>query len=659
MSNEIFCGQVMHHRLKPVSHIFSYPITNLFIDLEPLPNLIQGSSLFGLNKFKPFSFFDKDYIEPTAEAWIVKVRRALGHRAEAIKEIKVLTTPRFFGYVFNPVSFYFCFLESQKLDSIIVEINNTFSERHLYILDKFEGESLESGLTASHQKAFYVSPFNDLSGTYEYNFKLSKQLLDVSLNIRRNNEIVFRSGIKGALIPFTQKSLLINLLSSPLRLWAAMPLILWQAAKLYYYKKLPVKHKPIPANEMTFVTAEPGLLDRIAMQAILKFLTHIKIGYLSVELPNKESKQFGDPSSLDRGTLVIHDYSFFRKVMISGDIGFGEAFTEGLWDTPDLTGLITLFIKNEKALYKQPSLFSKLGVVRNRLSHLSRKNTPKNSRENIKAHYDLSNDMFSLFLDESMMYSSAIYPREDSSLNEAQLTKIQAIIDRAEIRSSDHVLEIGSGWGGFAIEAARRTGCRITTITLSTEQKRLAEERIQAAGLSNKIDVQLIDYRHISGSFDKIVSIEMIEAVGKEFLGDYFAAISKLLKPGGRAVIQAITIPDQRYETYCRGVDWIQKHIFPGSHIPSLGSLVQAISSRTSLLVQEVASIGLHYARTLKEWRIAFNKASQTLSDHRFNEEFQRAWNYYFAYCEAGFATSALNDIHLVLSKPKSDTLNP
>jgi cyclopropane-fatty-acyl-phospholipid synthase len=187
----------------------------------------------------------------------------------------------------------------------------------------------------------------------------------------------------------------------------------------------------------------------------------------------------------------------------------------------------------------------------------------------------------------------------------------------------------------------------------------LAEERIKAAGLADKIEVRLIDYRKVSGSFDKIVSIEMIEAVGKEFLGEYFAAISKLLKPGGRAVIQAITIPDQRYETYCKGVDWIQKHIFPGSHIPSLGSLINAISSRTSLLVQEVASIGLHYARTLKEWRLAFNQASQNLADHGFNEEFQRAWNYYFAYCEAGFATSALNDIHLVLSKPKSDTLHP
>jgi cyclopropane-fatty-acyl-phospholipid synthase len=659
MSNEIFRGKVMHYRLKPVDHAFAYPITNLFVDLEKLPNLIRENALFGLNQLKPFSFFDKDYIEPTPESWLLKVRRALGNHAEKISNIKVLTTPRFFGYVFNPVSFYFCFTEAKKLAVVIVEINNTFSERHLYTIDEFKGESLEQGLTASHPKAFYVSPFNDLKGDYEYTFKLSKQLLEVTLNISKEDEIVFRSGIKGELTPFTQKSLLTNLVSSPLRLWAAMPLIVWQAAKLYYHKKLPVKHKPIPANEMTFVTSEPGLLDRIAMHAILKFLTHIKVGYLSVELPNKESRQFGDPLSSDRGTLVIHDYSFFRKVMLSGDIGFGESFTEGLWDTPDLTGLITLFIKNERALYKQPSLFSKLGVIRNRLYHLSRKNTVKNSRENIKAHYDLSNDMFGLFLDESMMYSSAIYPKEDSSLNQAQLTKIQAIIDRAEIKSSDHVLEIGSGWGGFAIEAVRRTGCRITTITLSTEQKRLAEERIKAAGLADKIEVRLIDYRKVSGSFDKIVSIEMIEAVGKEFLGEYFAAISKLLKPGGRAVIQAITIPDQRYETYCKGVDWIQKHIFPGSHIPSLGSLINAISSRTSLLVQEVASIGLHYARTLKEWRLAFNQASQNLADHGFNEEFQRAWNYYFAYCEAGFATSALNDIHLVLSKPKSDTLHP
>jgi len=659
MTSEIFIGEVMHHRIKPIDHIFSYPVTNLFIDLKDSPESLPRSPFFGINKKRLISLFDKDYIKPSSNSWLQKATEALGDIAAEVKEIKVLTSPKYLGYVFNPVSFYICFSALKKLRAVLVEINNTFGERHIYLIDQFEGDSLETGLTAKHPKAFYVSPFNDLMGDYEYKLRYSNDLLEIGINIRRDGEIVFRSGIKGRLSPFTPNSLLTKLVLSPLRLWSAMPLIVWQAAKLYYHKKLPVKHKPVPANEMTLVTTSPSMLGRLAISIIFKFLSHIKVGGISVELPNKETRYFGDPNATERGAIVVHDYAFFKKVMTSGDIGFGEAYSEGLFDTPDLTTLLTVFIKNERALDEQPSLFSKLGELRNRLAHLKRRNTPQKSLENIKAHYDLSNDMFALFLDESMMYSSAIYPREDATLNEAQIFKIKTIIERAEIKSTDHILEIGSGWGGFAIEAAKHTGCQVTTITLSSEQKTLAEERILAAGFKDKIEVKLIDYRHISGSFDKIISIEMIEAVGPEFLGEYFASISRLLKPGGKAVIQGITIPDQRYARYCNGVDWIQKHIFPGSHIPSLGAIVEAISQRTNLLVYEVASIGSHYARTLREWRERFNKVSSKLQERGFGEEFQRAWNYYFAYCEAGFATSALNDIHLVLSKPKSDTLRP
>lgn len=640
----------MHHR-------FVYPVLNIFLDLKNINTVSDLSSLIGYNKFRLLTLNDHNYLEPNNLPWIEKVRKFLGESSKEITEISVLTTPRLLGYVFNPVSFYFCSKSTGEVGAIIVEINNTFGERHLYLLEELSGNSLSTGISATHPKAFYVSPFNDLEGDYEYKFKLNEDILDLTLNISRGGEVVFRTGVKGQLSPFTHKSLLTKILTNPLRLWSAMPLILWQAAKLYYHLKLPVKQKPIPANEMTFVTEKPALIDRLAMAAVFKFLDHIKIGHLILELPNRETREFGDLSALEKGVIIIHEYSFFRKVMLHGDIGFGEAFTEGLWDTPNLTAVITLFIKNERALTEQPSLFSKLGVIRNRFLHMLRRNTPTKSRENIKAHYDLSNEMFKLFLDESMMYSSAIYPEESSTLHEAQQYKIQRIIEKAEIKSSDHVLEIGSGWGGFAIAAVKATGCRVTTITLSTEQKAFAEERIRASGLSDRIEVKLIDYRHVGGLYDKIISIEMIEAVGQEFLGDYFASISRLLRTGGRAVIQAITIPDQRYTTYCQGVDWIQKHIFPGSHIPSLGALNKAISTRSNLLVQDVESIGFHYARTLKEWREQFNASSSVLSKHGFGVEFQRAWNYYFSYCEAGFATTALNDIHLILTKPKGDTL--
>ncbi len=635
----------MHHR-------FVYPVLNIFLDLKNITTISDISCLIGYNKFRILTLSDRDYLEPNNRPWIEKVRKFLGESAEEVTGITVLTTPRLLGYVFNPVSFYFCSKSSGEISAIIVEINNTFGERHLYLLNKLVGNSLSTGIAATHPKAFYVSPFNDLEGDYEYKFKLNSDVLELTLNIRREGEVVFRTGIKGRFTPFTHKSLLTKIVTNPLRLWSAMPLILWQAAKLYYHLKLPVKQKPIPANEMTFVSEKPAIMDRLAMAAVFKFLEHVKVGHLILELPNRETREFGDLNSTDKGVIIIHEYSFFRKIILHGDIGFGEAFTEGLWDTPNLTAVITLFIKNEKALTEQPSLFSKLGVIRNRWLHLRRRNTPVKSRENIKAHYDLSNEMFKLFLDESMMYSSGIYPEESSTLQEAQQHKIHKIIEKAEIKPTDHVLEIGSGWGGFAIAAVKATGCRVTTITLSTEQKALAEARIEAEGLSDKIEVKLIDYRHVGGSFDKVISIEMIEAVGSEFLGDYFAAIERLLKPGGIALIQAITIPDSRYDTYCKGVDWIQKHIFPGSHIPSIGALNKAITSRTKLTVTKIDSIGPHYARTLKDWRDRFNAASQDLTRNGFGVEFQRAWNYYFSYCEAGFATAALDDIHLGLRKP-------
>ncbi|MDZ4786533.1 MAG: DUF1365 family protein [bacterium] len=651
MKTQIFTGKVMHERLKPRIFRFTYPIVNLFLNLDEIKEIFSQKLLFALNRFSLLSFYDRDYVEPTEEPWRSKINKLLGQESSNVKSINILTSPRLLGYTFNPVSFYFCLSEDKRVVAIFVEINNTFGERHIYKLH-LNTTSLIEGISAKHPKEFYVSPFNEVQGDYEYLFKLNQNILQIDLNIREGSELVFRSRVEGKLTNFTKNQLIIKILKNPFLFWSAMPRILWQAAKLFYNQGYPVREKPIPSHKDTYVTATPTFFERWAMSLAFNFLSHIRIGKLIIELPNGETKIFGDSCDTQSATMKIHEYKFFKKVILHGDIGFGEAFTEGLWATPDLTAVISLFIKNEKALSEQPSLFSKIGVIRNRLLHIRRKNTKKGSLRNIKEHYDLSNNLFKLFLDESMMYSCGIFANPDDSLNAAQNNKINTIIEKTQINSSDHVLEIGSGWGGFAITAVQKTGCKVTTITLSAEQKVLAEERIRAANLSDRIDVQLLDYRNIVGKYDKIVSIEMIEAVGQRFLREYFSAISNALRPGGKALIQAITIPDQRYDLYSKSVDWIQKHIFPGSHIPSLGAINTAISEKSNLLTKELESIGLHYSQTLRQWRTRFNAASSELTRNGFGMEFQRAWNYYFCYCEAGFSTKALDVLHIMLQKP-------
>lgn len=280
-----------------------------------------------------------------------------------------------------------------------------------------------------------------------------------------------------------------------------------------------------------------------------------------------------------------------------------------------------------------------LGHTLNRISHLRRANTIQGSRKNIEDHYDLGNAMFSLFLDSTMTYSCAYWNSPEETLEQAQINKLRRIITKAEIKSTDHVLEIGSGWGSFALEAVKLTGCRITTITLSSQQKELTEERIRQEGFEDRIEVKLIDYRDIQGQYDKIVSIEMLEAVGHENLPTYFGSCYKLLKPNGKMVFQVITMRNINYDTYRKECDFIQKHIFPGGICPSVNTILDAIEKSSKFTVKNMENIGIHYARTLRSWREAFLRHKSDILAMGFSESFIRKWEYYFSYCEAGFST--------------------
>jgi cyclopropane-fatty-acyl-phospholipid synthase len=400
-------------------------------------------------------------------------------------------------------------------------------------------------------------------------------------------------------------------------------------------------------------TPKPHFLDALAKRAVLARLRRLEEGQLTL-LDGDEAHTFGRmTAAFPVGVAVrIYDPRFYSEMAFGGTIGAGEAYMQNYWSTEQLTDLVRLFVRNLNVLDNIESGWARLTAPIQKLLHWLNRNTREGSRKNIAAHYDLGNDFFRLFLDETMMYSSAIFPTPGTTLYEAQLHRLDAVCRKLDLQPEDHLLEIGTGWGGFAIYAARRFGCRITTTTISKEQHALAVERVAEAGLQDRITVLLSDYRDLRGQFDKLVSIEMIEAVGHEYYDTFFAKCSSLLKPEGLMVLQAITIADQRYDRAKASVDFIQRYIFPGSCIPSNTAMTASITRSTDLRVFDLEDIGPHYATTLKKWRENLFANLDRVKALGYSDAFIRMWEYYFCYCEGGFAERAIGDVHLVLTKP-------
>jgi len=391
---------------------------------------------------------------------------------------------------------------------------------------------------------------------------------------------------------------------------------------------------------------------------ILNLLTNMPLGSMSLTLPDGEHIQIGNGEGV-AAKVTIHNKSFFKRCVLYGDIGFGEGYVDGDWDTESITDVIKWFILNvEHAPTVSGSNVKAVALnlmkFYNRLFHSRRDNSLNGSRKNISEHYDLSNDFFALWLDPTMTYSSAYFKEENFTLEEAQKAKYQRLCEQLHLKPTDHVLEIGSGWGGNAIYMASNFGCKVTTITISQEQQKLAIERLKAAGLDDKISVEIQDYRKIKGQYDKIVSVEMLEAVGARYFENYFEQCHKLLKQDGILALQVITCPDSRFEALRDGVDWIQKHIFPGSLLPSVGSMNEAINRTGDLTLVDLKDLGLHYARTLKTWFENFNQQLEEVKKLGFSESFIRKWNYYLCYCEAAFEMRNINVMQLVYARPNN-----
>ena len=365
-------------------------------------------------------------------------------------------------------------------------------------------------------------------------------------------------------------------------------------------------------------------------------------------------KHFGDKDTDLSVVIRVHDSRFYRAVALGGSMGAGESYIDGAWSCSDLTKLIQLFSRNLESSNRLGGVIDSLISFARRLGHRLNRNTRSGSRKNISAHYDLSNQFYELFLDPTMTYSSGVFTSDDDTMQDASIEKYDRLCRKLSLCEDDHLLEIGTGWGGFSIHAAKHYGCRITTTTISKEQHAYAKKRIEVEGLQDQIELLCEDYRDLTGQYDKAVSIEMIEAVGHEFLPTYFQQCSNLLKPNGLFAFQAITIPDQRYDSYRRSVDFIQRYVFPGGFLPSVGALASTVGRHTDMQWIHFEDFAEHYARTLECWRKSlFEKVSQA-RELGMSDSFLRLWEFYLCYCEGGFREKQIGVAQILLQKPSN-----
>lgn len=388
---------------------------------------------------------------------------------------------------------------------------------------------------------------------------------------------------------------------------------------------------------------------------MLKLLKQLRHGHLLIR-DQGETWSFGHIESTPSAVLEVHHSRFYQRLFVSGSNGAADSFIDGDWSSPDLTALLELFAANMPLLDSIERASLIWSTPLRLLRQFRRRNNLSGSKRNILAHYDISNDFYQLILDEKMQYSSGIYATPECTLADAQTQKLHRICKQLELSSADHLLEIGTGWGGLAIFAATHYGCQVTTTTISDAQYEIAQQRVQQAGLSHLITLLKQDYRTLTGHYDKLVSIEMIEAVGHHFLPDYFQRLGRLLRPGGRLLIQAITIDDRRYDSYRKGQDFIQERIFPGGCLPSLTEMLRHIKDQTQLQVTGVYDFAQCYARTLADWRNHFEQRWAEIQLLGFDDVFYRLWLFYFCYCEAGFKQRTISVIQLDALQPQSIT---
>ncbi|MGB3827146.1 MAG: DUF1365 family protein [Ornithinimicrobium sp.] len=642
-------GIVAHRRHGPIDHTLRHGVYQWLVDLDHLPRL--RGPLATIAHFSPVDHLGDP--ERSIKDNVVHFARTHGVDLPARPRVVMLANARVLGYVFDPLSVFWCLdSDSGELVCVIAEVHNTYGQRHAYLLNPDESGNADT------DKAFYVSPFYDVTGRYRLHFSLMPHRVAVSVNLHRNGDTEtkpdFSATFHGVPEPVTGRRVLSQITRHPFM--SQKVSILIRAHGIFLWARgLPLRarphHQPPEGIVMTQSQTQieraddaepvmPPVKDAPVRSAIARTLFRYAVTMVPVRVLWPDGSMSGCGDERSPVFEVINPGQFFARLGQDFKIGFGEAYMAGDWQPAlghDLADVLAPFAARMTRLVPEP--LQKFRALADLRAPRIRHNTLDGAKANIEAHYDLSNDLFERFLDPSMTYSSALFDGQepfDGDLEEAQHRKIDSILDMAGVREGSRVLEIGSGWGSLIVRAARR-GAHVTSITLSSEQLALAQDSVDRAGFTDRVDLKLVDYREVHGEFDSIVSVEMIEAVGYDFWPTYFQTIDRLLAPGGAAAIQAITMSHEQMLRTQRSHSWIVKYIFPGGILPSLRAIDEVLAEHTLLEVTDDLSFGKHYAETLKRWRSRFDAYWEDIAPHGFDERFRRMWEFYLGYCEAGF----------------------
>lgn len=660
MTSVLYRGEVVHVRHDEHAHRFRYPVYVAGLDLDELEALPARVRLFSLDRPNLFSLYRRDHAcaQGASASGVDEVGRNGG--ARALREghaavlaahglprparVELVTWLRTAHYLFNPVSFFVGRDAAGRIESVLAEVRNNYGGRHSYVLGPAERLPDRRGKVGFRvEKLFFVSPFIHGPATYDFWFSEGERL-DIHMDVRRpTGEPLLTAHLRGAPSPLTDRALAVAAVRYPLMSLQVIALIYGEALAAHL-RGVPYR-RPGPDHAVTEPPPPPPPRASLARRLVLRELTRrpLRAGRLDVRLPDRTSVVLGDGATAD-ATITVRAERAFSRIALRGELGAGEAYVDGDWDADDLPRALRLFLQATAARGVESPL-TRLAAAPAVLRHrLGRRNHRAGSARNVVAHYDLGNAFYRLFLDEEMVYSCARW-RGAATLEDAQRAKLAHLCDLAALSPGERVLELGCGWGALACTAAAR-GTDVTAVTVSPAQLAYAQARAGA----DRVAFACRDYRDVGGTFDAILSCEMLEAVGARYLPAYFATVAARLRPGGRAVIQTITMPDERYASYLRSVDWMQTYVFPGSHIPSIGAIDRAATA-AGLRIARADDVGLDYVPTLATWRRRFHAAAGEVRALGFDDAFVRTWDLYLAFSEAAFAERTLAVHQLVLQR--------
>jgi cyclopropane-fatty-acyl-phospholipid synthase len=632
----------------------------MYLDLDELPTLFDRRWLWSVSRPALARFRRSHHLGPGNRPLTDVVRdlvaRETGRRPQG--PIRLLTNLSYFGYCFNPVSFYYCFAaDGETLEYIVSEVNNTpWGERDTYVLDCRRNAITDSSWRFRPAKKMHVSPFMPMDIEYDWVLSLPAERLSVFMANSKDGRRFFDTAMTLDRKRISGWSLAGVLLRFPLLTFKVILAIHWEALRLWV-KRCPLYTHPgkesAGSPEFVVKSSKLTLLDKFARRLVISRLEKLQAGQIVI-CENEERATFGQltPDFPQPVQLRVLNPKFYNEIAFGGSIGAGEAYIGGHWSCDQLSDLLRILICNREVLEQVDSGLALLGSPIRKLLHALNRNTRTGSRRNIAAHYDLGNEFYRLWLDPKMMYSCAYFETPESSLEEAATAKLDRICRKLELSASDSVIEIGTGWGGFAIHAASHYGCHVTTTTISRQQYEYAKEAVADAGLEDRITLLFQDYRDLDGRFDKLVSIEMIEAVGHEFHDTFFKKCCDLLKPDGQMLLQAITIADQRYDQYRKSVDFINRYIFPGGCLTSVTDMSRTITRHTDMRTLHLEDIGSHYATTLQNWHDRFFESIDDVRELGYSDSFTRMWQFYLCYCESAFTERAIGNVQMLMMRP-------